>query len=75
MDDLFFGKVQIPRKHLFHVSSCLLFRQTFLQTLAEIRFAELGDDVSIVLGGVDLVEVEDVRQISEFFQDLYLALE
>jgi len=41
----------------------------------QIGIAELGDDVGIVFGGENLMDVENVLLIFEFFEDSDFTLE
>lgn len=54
---------------------CLSGRNTLLGLLVEVGVAELGDDVGVVLGGVDLMQVEDVGSALQLLQDLDFGLE
>lgn len=62
MDDIFLGEVEVPLDHLAHIRTGLVLGKPLLDHFAEIRVAELGDDVGIILGGEDIMEHEYVRE-------------
>lgn len=46
-----------------------------LEKAGEVAFAEFGDEVGVVFGGVDIVEVKDVRFSCEYFENGDFELE
>ena len=69
MNDFVFVDEGISCYELFHEVACFWLIKFFLNSFAEVWVAELGDDVSIVLGRVDLVEGEDVGELLHFLED------
>ena len=75
MYDIFLGKIDIPLDNLFHVSTGLGLSQFIFNQLIEICIAQLGNDVGVVLGRVDLMHIEYVLLVFELFKDGNFALE
>ena len=69
MDDLFREDEGISIEELLHIGACLGFGEFFLDFLAKIAVAELGDDVGVVLGGVDFVQGENIGVLLHVLED------
>jgi hypothetical protein len=72
MYDLIAVDKSISTDELFHVDTCLSFGEPVLYLFAEINFAKLGYDVSIVLGCVDFVQSQDIGKLLHFLENLDL---
>jgi len=55
MDNIFGGKLEVSCKYLLHILTCRVLIQSFFDMLAEIRMAQLRDNIVIILGGKDLM--------------------
>jgi hypothetical protein len=75
VDDISARKVEVALEDLLHEDGCLCFRESLLDDLVEVGVAEFGDDVGVVLGGVDFAQRQDEGQVLEFLQHLDLALQ
>ena len=75
MYDIFLCEVEVSPDDLVHVAAGFILAHLMFDEFVEIGVAEFGDDVGIVFGGEDLVDVEDVLLIFEFFEDGDFALE
>ena len=75
MNDLLPSKLKVADQDLLHEISRLVLAQTLLQGFIEVRVTQLGNDVGIIFGGVDLMKREDVGQHLELLEYLYLALQ
>ena len=74
MNKLIVGNLHIPNKQIFQEWKDLVFGEgsSELGTVLEITaFAELGDDVAVVDGGVDIKAADDI-EMCQFFYGLYL---
>ena len=74
MNYVFRCEMLVTYQNLLHVRDSLGLGQTFFEGFVEIRVAQLGYDVCVILGGVDLMQTKDVRQGLEFLQHLDLTL-
>lgn len=72
MDNFVAVDERISCDELFHESTGFHFRDFFLDYFAEVAIAQLGDDVSIVLRSVDLVQSQDIGKFLHFLEDLNL---
>ena len=62
-------KLDIALDKLAHILEDFWLGKLLLDVFAEIRLAQLGDDVGIILGGEDIVEGEDIGDVLEFLQN------
>lgn len=77
MDVLLLCEKQEPRYCIFEVDQCLALRDFSPSGHAIVQIplvAELGDDVAVIDGGVDIEAVDEIG-VLQFLQDLYLAVE
>lgn len=73
MDELFFIDIGISIDKLRHIMEGLGLCQFFLNFATEISFAEFGDNICVILGGVNFMEMENVGNIPQRFEDLDLG--
>ena len=62
VNDIFSCEIEIAYQHLLHKLDCLVLWESFFDSFIEIWVTKLGDDVCVVLGGVDLVKWKDMWQ-------------
>lgn len=75
MYDIFLCKVDVSLDYLIHIPTSLILTHFMFVKFVQIGIAELGDDVGIVFGGENLMDVENVLLIFEFFEDSDFTLE
>lgn len=75
MYDVFLCEVEVSPDDLVHIATGFILAHLMFDEFVEIGVTKLRDDVGIVFGGEDLVDVEDVLLIFEFFEDGNFALE
>lgn len=64
MDQFFIKNVWVSIDELTHVIKNFLFTQFLFNSATQITLAQFGDNVGIVFGSIDFMEVEDIRNIS-----------
>ena len=75
MYDIFLCKVDVSIDNLIHIPTGLILADFMFDKLVQICIAEFGDDVGIVFGGEDLMDVEDVLLIFQFLENCDFTLE
>jgi hypothetical protein len=75
MYDIFLCKVDVSIDNLIHIPTGLILADFMFDKLVQICIAEFGDDVGIVFGGEDLMDVEDVLLIFQFLENSDFTLE
>lgn len=75
MNDIPPCEVHVSNQNLLHEGNSLRLRESFFDGLVEVRLAQLGNDVGVILGGIDLVQGQDMRQGFEFLEYLNFAFE
>ena len=75
MNDVLLREVKIANDNLLDKVCGFSLGQPLFDELAQIWFAQLSNDVSVIFGGVDFVKAEDVRKAFEFLEHLDLTLE
>jgi hypothetical protein len=75
VDEALLEDVGVALDDLRHEDQTVLLRQSLLDLATEVGVAQLGDDVGVVLGGVDLVQGEDVGHVLHRLEYLYFGRE
>ena len=63
-------KLKIPLGDIIHELVDLILLNFEFNFLAEISFAQFGDDIGVIFGGEDIMKREDVGKILYFFEDV-----
>lgn len=78
MDDSSTENMVVPVDNLGHQFKRLIFRKSFFgcDEFGQIALvAQLCDDVSIVFGGVNIVDIDDIFGVLEIFEDFHFGNE
>jgi hypothetical protein len=70
MNDFSLLKLSIALDELVHILKDFRLSELLFDMLAEIRFAQFSDDVSVILGGEDIMQGEYVGDVLKFLQNL-----
>lgn len=75
MNNLLLVNLQVSLNDLIHHFKHLLFTRLSLNLLVEVTGAELSDDVSVIFGGVNFMQCENIGYTLDFFKDFDLRFE
>ncbi len=70
MNDFSLLELSVALDELVHILKDFRLRELLFDVFAEIGFAQLGDDVGVILGGEDIMQGEYVGDVLKFLQNL-----
>jgi hypothetical protein len=70
VDDPSLLEVEVALDKLFHEGDGFGFSEMLFDAFGQVGAAELGDDVGVVFGGEDVMDIKDAGDVPEFLEDI-----